>query len=187
MIDPNDPPRGSMYLYDDIVSPTLDGSYQVTVDTRIDYGSAQSAPVITHFDVVGPRFLLDPTLVVNVFPPRNGQGSYEETLPQIVFSRRTLPWERRVDSATNPLPVAKDNSNPPDGDVPWVALLLLEEGEYTLLSGQTLESIVPPKILIALGSPQNILCDAIELDPALLASILPSRQELQLLCHYFGK
>jgi hypothetical protein len=183
MIDPNNPPRGSMYLYDDIVSPTLDGSYQVTVDTRIDYGTAQSAPVTAHFDVVGPPFSLDPTLVANVFPPRNGHGSYDETLPQIVFSRRTLPWERRIDSAANPLPQPTDHSNPPAGDVPWVALLLLEEGEYTLLQGQTLESVVPAKIFSALGSPQNILCDAIELDPALLAAILPSRDELQLLCH----
>jgi hypothetical protein len=183
MIDPNNPPRGSMYLYDDIVPPTLDGSYQVTVDTRIDYGSAQSAPTTAYFDVVGPRFSLDPTLVANVFPPRNGHGSYDEMLPQIVFSRRTLPWERRIDSAANPLPQPTDHSNPPAGDIPWVALLLLEEGEYTLLQGQTLESVVPARIFSALGSPKNILCDALELDAALLASILPGRSELQLLCH----
>jgi hypothetical protein len=43
--------------------------------------------------------------------------------------------------------------------------------------------VVPPKIFAALGSPTNILCDAIETDPQLLAGILPSREELQLLCH----
>src|SRR5215470_1427940 len=55
MIDPNDPPRGSMYLYDDIVPPTLDGSYQVTVSTKIDYGTAQAASTTEYFDVIGPR------------------------------------------------------------------------------------------------------------------------------------
>jgi hypothetical protein len=183
MIDPNDPPRGSMYLYDDIVPPTLDGSYQLTVSTEIDYGTAQTASTTEYFDVVGPRFTLDPTLIASVFPPRNGQGSYDEALPQIVFSRRTLPWERRIDSNSNPLPKPSDNSNPPEGDVPWFALLLLEEGEYTLLRNQTLESVVPVHVFTALGSPANILCDAIELDSQLLASILPSREELQLLCH----
>jgi hypothetical protein len=183
MIDPNDPPRGSMYLYDDIVPPTVDGSYQVTVSTNIDYGTVQTAPITQYFDVVGPRFALDPTLVANVFPPRNGQGSYQETLPQIVFSRRTLPWERPIDSASHPLPAPTVNSNPPNGAVPWVALLLLEEGEYTLQANQTLESVVPAGVFAALGAPANILCDAIELDSQLLASILPSREELQLLCH----
>src|SRR5438552_11164719 len=138
MIDPNDPPRGSMYLYDDIVPPTLDGSYQLTVSTEIDYGTAQTASITEYFDVVGPRFTLDPTLIASVFPPRNGQGSYDEALPLIVFSRRTLPWERRIDSNSNPLPKPSDNNNPPEGDVPWIALLLLEEGEYTLLRNQTL-------------------------------------------------
>ena len=183
MINPNDPPRGSMYLYDDITPPTVDGSYQMTVSTNINYGTAQSAPITRYFDVVGPRFTLDPTTVANVFPPRNGQGTYQDALPQIVLTRRTLPWERRIDSDSNPLPKPHDNSNPPNGDVPWVALLLFEEGEYTLLQNQTLESVVPPQVFTALGSPKNILCDAIETDFQLLQSILPTREELQLLCH----
>lgn len=183
MINQLDPPRGSMYLYDDITPPTVNGSYKMTVSTNINYGTAQSAPIDRFFDIVGPRFTLDPTIVTSVFPPRNGQGSFEDSLPQIVFSRRTLPWERRIDSDSNPLPKPRDNSNPPNGDVPWVALLLFEEGEFTLLQNQTLESVVPVPIFTALGSPANILCDAIEADSALIQSILPSREELQLLCH----
>ncbi len=183
MIDPNDPPRGSMYLYDAITPPTRNGSYQMTVSTNIDYGTPQSAPIDRFFDVVGPRFTMDPEIIANVFPPRNGQGAYQDALPQIVLKRRTLPWERRVDSNTNQLPLPHDNANPPNGDVPWLALLLFEEGEYSLLQNQRLEDIVPPNIFAALGSPQNILCDAVEVDPQLLRGILPSREELQLLCH----
>ncbi len=183
MIDPKDPPRGSMYLYDDIVPPTVDGSYQMTVSTNIDNGTPQSAPITRYFDVVGPRFTVDPTIVANVFPPRNGQGTYQDALSQIVLTRRTFPWERRIDSDSNPLPPPKDNSNPPNGAVPWVALLLFEEGEYTLLQNQPLENIVPPQVFTALGSPKNILCDAIEADADLVQAILPSREELQLLCH----
>src|SRR5437763_8578646 len=123
-----------MYLYDDITPPTLDGSYKMTVTTQIGYEtSSQSAPIDRYFDVVGPRFTLDPTVVANVYPPRNGQGVYHDALPQIVLKRRTLPWERRIDSDSNPLRPPSDNSNPPNGQVPWLALVLFEEGEYTLL------------------------------------------------------
>ena len=184
MIDPNDPPRGSMYLYDDITPPTLDGSYKMTVTTQIGYEtSSQGAPIDRYFDVVGPRFTLDPTVVANVYPPRNGQGVYHDALPQIVLKRRTLPWERRIDSDSNPLGTPKDNSNPPNGQVPWLALVLFEEGEYTLLQNQHLEDVVPPRIFSSLGSPANILCDAVEADATLVRQLLPSREELQLLCH----
>ncbi len=70
MINPNDPARGSMYLYDDITPPTVDGSYRMTISTNIDYGTPQSAPIDRYFDIVGPRFSLDPTIVASVFPPR---------------------------------------------------------------------------------------------------------------------
>src|SRR5215470_12756534 len=168
VINRNDPPRGSMYLYDDITPPTVDGSYTMTVTTRITHdGSVETAPIERHFDVVGPRFTLDPTVVVNVYPPRNGQGSYEDALPQAVLKRRTLPWERLIDSPTNPLPLPQGGGAPVNGQVPWVALLLFEEGEYTLLQGQRLEDVVPAKTFTDLGSPANILCDAIEADAEL--------------------
>ncbi len=183
MINPNDPPRGSMYLYDDITPATVDGSYKMTIDTKISYDTTRSAPIDRYFDVVGPRFTLDPTIVANVYPPRNGQGVYQDALPQAVLSRRTLPWERRIDSDSNPLPLPKDTSNLPNGQVPWVALLLFEEGEYALLQNQQLENVVPSHIFAALGSPPNILCDAIEVDATLLREILPTREELQLLSH----
>src|SRR5215471_2330218 len=173
-----------MYLYDDVTPPTVDGSYTMTVTTKITHdGAVETAPIERHFDVVGPRFTLDPTVVVNVYPPRNGQGSYEDALPQAVLKRRTLPWERLIDSPTNPLPLPQAGGTSVNGQVPWVALLLFEEGEYTLLQGQRLEDVVPPKTFSDLGSPANILCDAIEADARLIQDILPSREELQLLCH----
>jgi hypothetical protein len=184
VINRNDPPRGSMYLYDDITPPTVDGSYTMTVTTTIAHdGALETAPIERHFDIVGPRFTLDPTVVVNVYPPRNGQGSYEDALPQAVLKRRTLPWERLIDSPTNPLPLPQGGGTPVDGQVPWVALLLFEEGEYTMLQNQRLEDVVPPKTFADLGSPANILCDAIEADAQVIRDILPSREELQLLCH----
>jgi hypothetical protein len=173
-----------MYLYDDITPPTTDGSYKMTISTDISYDSeAQKAPIERHFDVVGPRFTLDPTVVANVYPPRNGQGTYQDAVAQVVLKRRTLPWERLIDSPGNPLPLPAHGGPPINGQVPWVALLLLQEGEYTILSNQRLEDVVPAKTFTDLGSPQNVLCDAVEVNSTLLQQILPSREELQLLCH----
>src|SRR5258706_14132530 len=62
-------------------------------------------------------------------------------------------------------------------------MLLFEEGEYKILPNQQLESVVPTKTFKDLGSPANSLCDAVEADALLVADILPSREELQLLCH----
>jgi hypothetical protein len=189
LINPNDPPRGSMYLYNDIVPPTLDGSYKMTVSTDISYdphtvsgggtvSTVQSAPIDRHFDVVGPRFTLDPTVVVNVYPPRNGQGSYEDALPQVVLQRRSLPWERAIGNVGLPPGGAL-----PEGQTPWIALLLFQDDECTILQNQKLEDVVPRAIFQQLGSPANILCDAVEAEATLIDDILPSVEELQLLAH----
>src|SRR4051794_6583903 len=159
-----------MYLYDRILPPTLDGKYKMTIATDISYETTtQSAPIDRFFDVVGPRFTLDPTIVVNVYPPRNGQGSYQDALPQAVLKRRTLPWERTLSAA--------------DLQVPWLALLLFEEGEYVVYQNQPLEEVVPREVFKALGSPANILCDAVEADAGLVADIMPTKEELALLAH----
>jgi hypothetical protein len=67
--------------------------------------------------------------------------------------------------------------------VPGVALLLFEEGEYTLLRNLALEEVLPATIFQQLGSPAGVTCDAVEASAAMIAALMPSRQELQLLSH----
>jgi hypothetical protein len=182
VIDPNDPPRGFMYLYDDIQPATVDGLYKMTVSTDISYDKTeQSAPIDRYLNIVGPRFSLDPTLVANVYPPRNGQGAYEDALPQVVLKRRTLPWER---ASGLPLPPPDPAIPAQNGQIPWVALLLFADGEpCTILQNQHLVDVVGSAAFVRLGSPANVLCDAIETDLDLLYEILPTSHELRLLAH----
>ena len=182
MINPADPPRGNMYLYNDIQPATVDGLYTLTLSTDISWDqNFESQPIERYLNIVGPRFSLDPTLVANVYPPRNGQGAYEDALPQIVFFRRTLPWER---DAGLPAPVVDSSLPAQDGQVPWLALLLFQDGEpFTLLQNQHLVDVVGTSVFKKLGSPANVLCDAVEVDLGLLTDILPSSQELRLLAH----
>ena len=184
MIDPNDPPRGSMYLYDAITPATEDGVYTATVASVVSYpGEAPHTLALARsFEIAGPRFSLAATDVANVYPPRNSVGAFHDALPQIVIKRRTLPWERSP-GALAATRHADGDPPPPDGDVPWVALLLFAEGEYTLYQSLPLAAVVPAAVFERMGSPAKIACDAVEADAALVAGILPSREELQLLAH----
>jgi hypothetical protein len=187
------PPQGQMVLYSSATPPLQDGSYRLTVATNVAYdpgdhtADAPPGPMSQqhYFDVVGPRFSVPASMVVGCFPPRNAHGTFQDDLPHIVLGRRTLPWERplAVPSAI-PVPARGPNDAPALTDpYPWVALLLFEEGEYTLLRNIPLQQVVPSTVFAALGSPAGITCDAVEADASLIASIMPSYEELALLAH----
>lgn len=182
------PPQGQMYLYDNITPPLLDGSYRfnVSTDTTIN-GADQNLPGATnYFNIEGPRFApLTPSLVAGVFPPRNGHGTFQDNLPHIALARRTLPWERALDPAgLIGTPTVHPGDPPrPVGPAPWVALLLFEENEYTILPNQKLEDVVPPDVYQRLGSPPNVNCDAVQTTIGILSGMLPSLDELTVLSH----
>ena len=181
-----DPKPGEMILYDDILPPLFDNSYRMSVSTGVTIGGVVQ-PLNSRdgfFNIEGPRFSLSPTEVGGVFPPRNGHGAFSESIPHIAILRRTLPWERKLDPQNRiTTPALIPGVPPPQGQVPWLALLLFDEGEYTLLQKQPLEQVVPHQVFLDLGSPAGISCDAIEASLDLVTSILPSQEELQLLAH----
>ncbi|MGH9520029.1 MAG: hypothetical protein ACRD2D_10285, partial [Terriglobales bacterium] len=179
------PPQGQMYLFDSVTPPLTDGSYRFTVATDVTYtGNAPSYSQPYYFDVVGPRFTLPAGMVAGCFPPADGHGDFNNFLPQIVISRRTLPWERVIAPVAS-LPVAHPPAETPAlaGPAPWVALLLFAEGEYTFNRNVALEQAVPPDVFKRLGSPQGITCDAVAAPLDLVQAILPAIDELQLLAH----
>ncbi|MGD0452781.1 MAG: hypothetical protein ABSB69_04230 [Solirubrobacteraceae bacterium] len=184
MTDP--PPKGQMYLFDSVTPPLDDGSYRLTAATEVSYpGAKQSFSQQHYLEVVGPRFSVPQAMVAGSFPPSNAHGAFQDGLPHIVLSRRTLPWERELDpqGLIPPPTIEAGDPPPPSGPVPWVALLVFEEGEYTLLRGIELQQAVPPDVFARLESPANITCDAVEADQDLVEAIMPSLEELQLLAH----
>ena len=192
------PPIGSMYLFDCVTPPLVDGNYRIDAVTNVTF-DGQQAPLSSnsgYFDIEGPRFTLPATDVAAVYPPRNGHGGFDEYIPQIVISRRTLPWERRLTSdpsaigtptrdqwtlQPNPFPPVNDPNE--WGPAPWLALLLFQEGEYTLHQNVSLKSVVPADAYARLEVPDGITCDSIEVEAGLLQSVLPSLDELTLLAH----
>jgi hypothetical protein len=178
-----------MYLFDSVTPPLEDGSYRLTAGTQVSYpAGGQDFSQQRYFDVVGPRFAVPQSMVAATFPPANAHGSFQDGLPHVVLARRTLPWERELDPERL-IPAPAVAAAEPEAVVgvparlPWVALLIFEEGEYTLLRGIPLAQAVPAGVLARLGAPAGVICDAVQASRGLISSILPSTEELELLCH----
>jgi hypothetical protein len=172
-----DPKVGEMVLFDYTRPPLLAGEYRMSVSTDVSVpGTPTPLPGQEfYFDVEGPRFALAPTEVAGVFPPRNGHGPFDSALPHVALGRRTLPWERALGDAYT---VTGDET-----PYPFLALVLLEQSECTILHNQPLTEVVPPAVFQRLGRPAGIRCDAVEADEQLLRNILPMPDELRLLTH----
>lgn len=145
--------------------------WQVTVDNKTE---AQCDSKV-EFWVAGERFCLNPADIHSVYPPQGGRGSYENSLPHVVLSRDTLPWERSA-----------------DGDkAPWLALLLLHESEaaqakvYTTTLGALPRQARESKTDEHLNGHQNDAdpVQAIDLPAQILHDCMPDAGELKLLCH----
>ena len=181
MADPTPPPaRGEMRLYDAMVLPLSMGRHRLTTRVEVVHdGRTDGLGSERHFEVDGPRWELPPDEIASVYPPRNGTGAFAESLPQIVFHRRTLPWERSLGApASSGTPPGPGDPPPLSGDAPWLALLLFEEDEYTLLERIPLEQIVSDDAFTRLGRPAGVLCDALQVSAEVLSSVMPSREEL---------
>ncbi|MEY2464503.1 MAG: hypothetical protein QOH64_2641 [Acidimicrobiaceae bacterium] len=172
MADTTPPPIGSMYLWDAIEPPLPAGQYKLTATAEARFDGTPTTEQLARdrfFNVDAPRFALPPSEVAGMVPPRNAHGPFHLSLPHVVLGRRTLPWERVLDPAH---PAA-----------PWMALLLFEEDECTILDQQPLEDVVPPEVFTRLGRPAGVLCDAVEVDHDVLHDVMPSMEEVSLLTH----
>lgn len=180
---------GQMFLFDYMQVPLQDNSYRLHVGTDVTGSGSTNYPIpeaISYFDVVGPRFRLTPAQVAGAFPPRNGHGDFTTALPHVALYDRTLPWERFIDPNGKTIhPPQVPNGVTPGGTIPWVALLLFEDGEYTLQQNVALESVLPAGTVksLGLGSPTGITCDALQVQSSIFHEVLPSLDELALLTH----
>lgn len=111
--------------------PLVAGEYAATVRQTLKDSPQASVPwnsdpylsTLT-FSVDAPRFTLNPGDIHSVYPPVNEEGKFDNALPHVVFTRRTLPWERTLDGK------APEFGKP---FAPWPTLLLLQEEELQVL------------------------------------------------------
>ena len=167
---------GQMRLYSSVRPGLQAGSYEVAMNQRFSGGGAATSginvptdmsvdEVRKHFDVTGPQFSLSPTEVHSVFPPNNAVGPFHNQLPHIALGRRTLPWER-----------AGDPARP---DRPWLALVVLADGEANFVRNVDIGDVVPPAI--AAGAQGT--CDMLEVSSTVVEQVFPREDELEYLLH----
>jgi hypothetical protein len=161
---------GEMRVYPDARPRLSPGRHHLTMNQTITKGGPV-APVDRWVDVTAPRFTLAPGELLSTFPPANSVGAFDRRLPQVTFRRRTLPWER---SAGGPA------TGPPD---PWLALVVLAEGEANFRSGVHISDAVPANIRSTLGITEDGTCDVLEVSRTVIRKVFPAKEELPLLTH----
>ena len=100
------------------VPPLRDGTYLLSAGQTIEGLDPGTFEAKATFVVNGERFTINPTEIDSVFPPNLANGEFDGVLPHVVFNRRTLPWERRIDTP------GSGTSYP---DAPWLAVLVGDE------------------------------------------------------------
>jgi hypothetical protein len=141
------------------------------------------------FWVAAPRYRLSPSDVYAVYPPADARGHFAASLPHVVLSRRTLPWERQL----RRMPAA------PNGRaLPWMALLLLDEDDLRLgdpvlrcdVQNHTLQEArqVPETMIVPLWTKEpwekeDEPCQTLDLPLELFRKLVPTREDLPYLAH----
>jgi hypothetical protein len=177
------PQKGYFELYK-AARPLLPaGSYVLGADHALRATPLNNAPGDLAVDgtdftlkIISPRYTIPPNQILATFPPAAAVGDWRQRLPQIVFKRRTLPWERDPDSV-NPV-----FNTDPDARPPYLALVVLAEGEGTLSGDAEIAKCVTP------GTPMLDDADTatgkyLEVRQSIVDSIFPTVADLQLLAH----
>jgi hypothetical protein len=161
-------PPGTFRLHPYAEPPLAAGRYTLTGDVEGLPGPVQQ--MASRVDVVSPRFTLPPDQILGTFPPAGARGSFTSRLPQIVIRRRTMPWERStdLDAATAP--------------TPWLALVLVAEGEGQLITDLDVADCVTPGVTLT-GDADVPKSACLEIAEEVVAKTFPTAEDLHLLAH----
>ena len=190
-VEQSDDVEGQIRFHQWCRPPLQSGEYELSVDqsvTELDKTFSSSLS----FTVDAPRIGMQPDDVYAVYPPKGQAGAFGTTLPHIVFSRRTLPWEATIDGT-----VRAD-----DDPTPWLALIVLGPGDcpegFPKLQNRPVEDAVETRGNIAgpaikkvgsadtphlMANELGRTCTTIDIDTALLRRVAPNLADLPLLSH----
>lgn len=160
------PNIGQFVLHSMANPPLKAGDY--ALQGRVDMAAGAVAPYDAHLRVTSPRFSLPPDQLLSTFPPANSEGAYENRLPQVVLKRRTLPWERAA--------------APEKDGVPWLALVVIAEGEGALSGDLPIAQCVSPGV--TLSGPNDVATGiCLTVNQTVVDKVFPTEADLPLLCH----
>jgi hypothetical protein len=184
--------RGQIQFFEACLPSLFPGDYVARVDQTVkEIRPDRPFQSKLEFSVAGPRFSLNPRDVYSVYPPANQAGNFTNSLPHVVFTRRTLPWERTMEG--------KDPD--PENPCPWLALLLLGPSDFEperrvpeINTHKVGELLHPAKEDRAKGpdldesdlneyESTDDLCNTIDIPAPVFSSLVPARADLPYLAH----
>ncbi len=175
--------EGHFQLYAHLTPVLPAGDYRFTTNQdltatgpkgALDSGDLPVEPLTTYVRVTSPRYQLPPDQVLSTYPPANTEGSYGARLPQIVLKRRTLPWERTVDP--------EGESTVDDANTPWLALVVLAEGQGELVLNRPVAECVTPGQVLS-GAADVAMGNYLKVRRSVIDSVLPTQRDVPLLAH----
>jgi len=164
------PSTGHFVLHSSVLPPMTAGGYELV--------SAQSGTPFTvntehtSITVASPRYTMPHDQILSSFPPANAEGAFGDRLPQIVLKRRTLPWER------NPTGAIEVSTTP------WLALVVVAEGEAELVSPAAVADCVTPQTPLLDPDDRDVDQSAyLAVTETVVRKIFPCEEDLALLTH----
>jgi len=159
---------GFFVLHPAVLPPVPAGTY--TLHGAIeDLPAGPVAPLDSTITVSAPRWTMPPDQILSTFPPANSEGAYRATLPQVVLKRRTLPWERKVD---------------PDERIPWLALVVVAEGEGSLSTESPVEQCITDFSTVPQPADRDVATSVyLSVTQTVVNGVFPCKEDLELLAH----
>jgi len=173
--------------------PLKAGTYKINVEQKVNQASSNQFSITREFAVAGERFVFDPSEIHGVFPPNLAIGEYSGVLPQVIFNRRTLPWERTSIVSNDAAPwLAVLLFNPDEAPTPrrQTAKDLIAIGQKITVQGSTVTGVgaLPPHFVsypginpLDYGETPDDQCMVIDVPVSLFNQIVPSAADLPLL------
>lgn len=164
------PKIGHFILHSNVVPKVTAGKYQlVSEHTGLPFDAVAET---THITVSAPRYTMPTDQILSTFPPANAEGAFADRLPQIVLKRRTLPWERNPAGQVQP------------STTPWLALVVVAEGEAALSTATAVASCVTPGTTLLDPSDKDVEEGLyLAVTESVVKKIFPCQQDLELLTH----
>ncbi|MCK0126067.1 hypothetical protein MWU76_16875 [Gelidibacter sp. F2691] len=175
---------GKFVLYDGFVPPLEAGDYDLVKRHKLSSPDISGLNVETQSSrvrITSPRFKLPPDQILSTFPPANSEGAYESRLPQIVIKRRTMPWERRPHRPGDPaVPHAPEEAA--DRNTPWLALVVIAEGEGEISVETPIADCVTPGV--PMDGPSDVVKGLyLSVPETVVRKVFPTVEDLRLLAH----
>ena len=164
------PKTGHFVLHSNAVPTTTAGTYElISTQDGLPFNVDEEH---THVTVAAPRYVMPTDQILSSFPPANAEGAFSDRLPQIVLKRRTLPWERNPFGSPNP------------STVPWLALVVVAEGEGELSGATKVADCVTPGTPLLEPSDKDVEQGVyLTVTETVVEKIFPCQVDLELLVH----